>query len=54
MAALNNHYFKLLIVGDSNVGKSCLLFRFVNDVYSDSLCLTVGKSQRIILHRLVP
>lgn len=34
--------FKLVSVGDSGVGKSCLLTRFVNDVYSDFHVSTIG------------
>eukprot|EP00922_Rhytidocystis_sp_ex-Travisia-forbesii_P064090 GHVS01095300.1.p1 GENE.GHVS01095300.1~~GHVS01095300.1.p1 ORF type:complete len:487 (+),score=87.32 GHVS01095300.1:106-1566(+) len=34
--------FKLVTVGDSGVGKSCLLTRFVQDVYSDFHVSTIG------------
>jgi len=34
--------FKLIHVGDSNVGKSCLLSRFVQDVYTDFHVSTIG------------
>jgi len=34
--------FKLVTVGDSGVGKSCLLTRFVSDVYSDFHISTIG------------
>ncbi|KAF8822001.1 Ras family protein [Cardiosporidium cionae] len=34
--------FKLVTVGDSGVGKSCLLARFVQDVYSDFHVATMG------------
>jgi len=34
--------FKLVTVGDSGVGKSCLLTRFVNDYYSDFHVSTIG------------
>jgi Ras-related protein Rab-1A len=34
--------FKLVTVGDSGVGKSCLLTRFVSDFYSDFHVSTIG------------
>ena len=33
---------KLLLIGDSGVGKSCLLLRFADDTYSDSYISTIG------------
>jgi len=33
---------KLLILGDSGVGKTCLLLRFADDSYSDSFISTIG------------
>jgi len=38
----NDYTFKLVIVGDSNVGKSCLMTRFVEDRYSDIHLSTIG------------
>lgn len=34
--------FKLLLIGDSGVGKSSLLLRYVNDAYSTSHMSTIG------------
>lgn len=34
--------YKLLLVGDSGVGKSCLLLRFVDDKFSPSFITTIG------------
>lgn len=34
--------FKLLLVGDSGSGKSCLLLRFVDDTFSPSFATTIG------------
>ena len=34
--------FKIIVVGDSGVGKTCLLQRFVEDRYADSTNATVG------------
>ncbi|KAI3799657.1 hypothetical protein L1987_34956 [Smallanthus sonchifolius] len=37
-----DYLFKLLLIGDSSVGKSCLLLRFVDDSYVDSYISTIG------------
>lgn len=37
----HDHLFKLLLVGDSGVGKSCLLLRFTTDTFDD-LSPTIG------------
>ncbi|CDW52282.1 Ras protein Rab 18 [Trichuris trichiura] len=33
---------KILLIGDSGVGKSCLFLRFVDDVFSEDLPATIG------------
>lgn len=33
---------KLLLIGDSGVGKSCLLLRFCNDQFTPSFITTIG------------
>ena len=38
---------KLLLIGDSGVGKSCLLLRFADDTYSDSYISTIGVDFKI-------
>lgn len=37
-----DHLFKFLIIGDSNVGKSCLLIRFSDDNFTESFDSTIG------------
>lgn len=39
--------FKLIIIGDSGVGKSCLLMRFGDDSYTDSYISTIGVDFKI-------
>ncbi|RWW65107.1 hypothetical protein BHE74_00027608 [Ensete ventricosum] len=44
-SAMNPEYdylFKLLLIGDSGVGKSCLLLRFADDSYLESYISTIG------------
>ncbi|XP_051775210.1 ras-related protein Rab-10-like [Erpetoichthys calabaricus] len=39
------HYdllFKLLLIGDSGVGKTCILFRFSDDAFNSSFISTIG------------
>lgn len=37
-----DYLFKLVIIGDSGVGKSSLLSRFVDDQFTDSFLTTIG------------
>ncbi|TVT98560.1 hypothetical protein EJB05_56135, partial [Eragrostis curvula] len=48
--AMSNEFdylFKLLLIGDSSVGKSCFLLRFADDSYVDSYISTIGVDFKI-------
>ncbi|KAI3803901.1 hypothetical protein L1987_32065 [Smallanthus sonchifolius] len=47
MANKYDYLFKLLLIGDSSVGKSCLLLRFADDSYVDSYISTIGVDFKI-------
>jgi Ras-related protein Rab-18 len=42
-----DHLFKVLLVGDSLVGKSCLLTRFTTDRFDDKSTSTIGVDFRV-------
>ena len=37
-----DYIFKIVLVGDTSVGKSCILVRFSDDVFSDNYITTIG------------
>jgi len=39
---INNQQIKLLLIGDSGVGKSCCLLRFSEDSFTPSFITTIG------------
>ncbi|VDL70288.1 unnamed protein product [Nippostrongylus brasiliensis] len=43
MTRTYDHLFKLLLIGDSGVGKTCVLFRFSDDSFNNSFISTIGK-----------
>ena len=40
-----DYLIKLIIIGDSGVGKTCLLLRFAEDGYTPTHISTIGKSE---------
>lgn len=43
MAKTYDYLFKLLLIGDSGVGKTCILFRFSEDAFNTSFISTIGE-----------
>jgi len=41
--------FKLLLIGDSGVGKTCLLFRFSDDAFNTTFISTIGVYVRLVV-----
>ena len=42
MSKAYDYLFKLLVIGDSGVGKTCVLFRFAEDQYNATFISTIG------------
>lgn len=42
--------FKLLLIGDSGVGKTCVLFRFSDDAFNTTFISTIGKKSQGCRH----
>ena len=38
----SDYLFKLVLIGDTGVGKSCLLLRFADDEFTESFISTIG------------
>lgn len=53
MAKTYDYLFKLLLIGDSGVGKTSILFRFSEDAFNISFISTIGKSFQSLYQRLL-
>ena len=42
-----DYLFKLLLIGDSGVGKTCILFRFSDDAFNTTFISTIGERKRL-------
>ena len=51
MAYEYDHLFKLLLVGDSGVGKTSILLSFTQDAFQEDVKNTVGVDLKVKLHR---
>ena len=41
--SVGERFFKIVCVGNSGVGKSCLLLRYADDVFQEEFAPTIGK-----------
>lgn len=48
-----DHLFKLLIIGESGVGKTCLLLRFTDDSFTANHLTTIGKFMQIFIFPII-
>ena len=54
MAKAYDHLFKLLLIGDSGVGKTCLIIRFAEDNFNNTYISTIGEPTGHIPEPLIP
>ena len=45
MAKTYDFLFKLLLIGDSGVGKTCILVRFSEDAFNSTFISTIGERE---------
>jgi len=48
-----DHLFKLVIIGDSGVGKSSILSRFSDNLYSENYISTIGIIKQSLFYYLL-
>lgn len=53
MAKTYDYLFKLLLIGDSGVGKTCVLFRFSEDAFNTTFISTIGKALYLYIYMCV-
>uniref|UniRef100_A0AAY5L8R6 small monomeric GTPase n=1 Tax=Esox lucius TaxID=8010 RepID=A0AAY5L8R6_ESOLU len=49
MAKTYDYLFKLLLIGDSGVGKTCLLFRFSEDAFNTTFISTIETTGGLVV-----
>ena len=52
MAKTYDYLFKLLLIGDSGVGKTCVLFRFSEDAFNATFISTIGRHESYLSYLL--
>ena len=52
MAKTYDYLFKLLLIGDSGVGKTCVLFRFSEDAFNATFISTIGETDNTLFVEL--
>ena len=40
---LSDYKYKILVVGDSGVGKTCILLRYTDDTFKSTFIATIGE-----------
>lgn len=53
MAKTYDCLFKLLLIGDSGVGKTSILFRFSEDAFNISFISTIGKIFYVFVSKVI-
>ena len=48
-----DYLFKLLLIGDSGVGKTCILFRFSDDAFNSTFISTIGNYSEANPHEII-
>lgn len=52
LSSTYDYLFKILLLGDSSVGKTCFLLRFADDTFNENHMLTVGVDYRLQMVKL--
>ena len=54
MAETYDSLMKIVIIGDTSVGKTCLIMRYTHDTFRESFLSTIGKLQIELSVECVP